>query len=99
MIDFPIPQIAQELRLAQGQVAATVSLLDDGAAVNGSFVPQLWVNPLVDPTPANPEPGSYRRDGLTTPSPSPSNGVTNRHKAHIQGRAGSRGLYPGSARR
>jgi len=25
MIDFPIPQIAQELRLAQGQVAATVS--------------------------------------------------------------------------
>ena len=70
MIDFPIPQIAQELRLAQGQVAATVSLLDDGAAVNGAFVAQLWVNPLVDPTPANPEPGSYRRDGLTTPSPS-----------------------------
>ena len=33
MIDFPIPQIAQELRLAQGQVAATVSLLDDGATV------------------------------------------------------------------
>ena len=33
MVDFPIPQIAQELRLAQGQVAATVSLLDDGATV------------------------------------------------------------------
>ena len=33
MIDFQIPQIAQELRLAQGQVAATVSLLDDGATV------------------------------------------------------------------
>ena len=29
MIDFPIPQIAQELRLAQGQVAATVSKLVD----------------------------------------------------------------------
>ena len=38
----------------------------------------------MNPTPANPEPGSYRRDGLTTPGPCPSNGVTNRHKAHIQ---------------
>ena len=33
MIDFAIPQIAQELRMAQYQVAATVSLLDDGATV------------------------------------------------------------------
>ncbi|MDA0263141.1 MAG: Tex family protein [Chloroflexi bacterium] len=33
MIDLAIPQIAQELRLAQGQVAATVNLLDDGATV------------------------------------------------------------------
>jgi len=33
MIDTAIPQIAQELKLAQGQVAATVSLLDDGASV------------------------------------------------------------------
>ena len=33
MIDTAIPQIAQELKLAQGQVAATVNLLDDGASV------------------------------------------------------------------
>ena len=33
MIDFAIPQIAKELRMGQGQVAATVSLLDDGATV------------------------------------------------------------------
>ena len=33
MIDFEIPQIAQELRMGQGQVAATVSLLDGGATV------------------------------------------------------------------
>jgi uncharacterized protein len=33
MIDFAIHQIAQELRMGRGQVAATVSLLDDGATV------------------------------------------------------------------
>ena len=33
MIDTAIPQIAQELKLAQCQVAATVNLLDDGASV------------------------------------------------------------------
>jgi|GEM_PF-3883677 len=33
MIDVAIPQIAQELRLARGQVAATVGLLDDGGTV------------------------------------------------------------------
>ena len=33
MVDFAISQIAQELRMSQGQVAATVSLLDDGATV------------------------------------------------------------------
>ena len=33
MIDFAIPLIAQELRMDQDQVAATVSLLDDGATV------------------------------------------------------------------
>ena len=33
MIDTAIPQITQELKLAQGQVAATVNLLDDGASV------------------------------------------------------------------
>lgn len=33
MIDTAIPQIAQELKLAQGQVAATVNLLADGASV------------------------------------------------------------------
>ena len=33
MIDTAIPQISQELKLAQGQVAATVNLLDDGASV------------------------------------------------------------------
>ena len=33
MIDTAIPQIAQELKLAQGHVAATVNLLDDGASV------------------------------------------------------------------
>ena len=33
MIDTAIPQIAQELKLAQGQVAATVNLLNDGASV------------------------------------------------------------------
>ena len=33
MIDFAIPVIAKELRMGQGQVAATVSLLDDGATV------------------------------------------------------------------
>ena len=33
MIDFEMPQIAQALRMGQGQVAATVSLLDGGATV------------------------------------------------------------------
>ena len=33
MIDVAIPRIAQELHLTQGQVQATVGLLDDGAAV------------------------------------------------------------------
>ena len=33
MIDVAIPQIAQELRLARGQVAATVGLLDGGGTV------------------------------------------------------------------
>jgi len=33
MIDVAIPQIAQELHLTQGQVQATVGLLDDGATV------------------------------------------------------------------
>ena len=33
MIDLAIAQIAQELRLGQSQVSATVSLLDDGATV------------------------------------------------------------------
>ncbi|NQW22058.1 MAG: RNA-binding transcriptional accessory protein [SAR202 cluster bacterium] len=33
MIDIAIPQIAQELKLGRGQVAATVGLLDDGATV------------------------------------------------------------------
>ena len=33
MIDFTIPQISLELGIGQGQVAATVSLLDDGATV------------------------------------------------------------------
>ena len=33
MVDFAISQIAQELRMSQGQVAATLSLLDDGATV------------------------------------------------------------------
>ena len=33
MIDVAIPQIAQELHLAQGQVQATVGLLNDGATV------------------------------------------------------------------
>ena len=33
MIDVAIHQIAQELRLARGQVAATVGLLDDGGTV------------------------------------------------------------------
>ena len=33
MIDVAIPKIAQELRLARGQVAATVGLLDDGGTV------------------------------------------------------------------
>jgi uncharacterized protein len=33
MIDTAIPQITQELKLAQGQVSATVNLLDDGATV------------------------------------------------------------------
>ena len=33
MIDTAIPQITQELKLAQGQVAATVNLLDYGASV------------------------------------------------------------------
>ena len=33
MIDTAIPQIAQELKLAQGQVSATVNLLDHGATV------------------------------------------------------------------
>ena len=33
MIDTAIPQITQELKLSQGQVAATVNLLDDGASV------------------------------------------------------------------
>ena len=33
MIDVAIPQIALELRLTQGQVQATVGLLDDGATV------------------------------------------------------------------
>ena len=54
--------------------------------------PNRRVNPLVNPPPANPEPGSFRRDGLTTPGPSPSNRVTNRHKVHIQGRAASTGI-------
>jgi uncharacterized protein len=34
MIDIAIPQIAQELQLARGQVAATVGLLDDGGTVH-----------------------------------------------------------------
>ena len=33
MIDTAILQIAQDLKLSQGQVAATVNLLDDGASV------------------------------------------------------------------
>ena len=33
MIDVAILQIAQELHLAQGQVQATVGLLNDGATV------------------------------------------------------------------
>ena len=33
MIDFAIPLIAQELRMGQDQVEATVSLLDDGGTV------------------------------------------------------------------
>ena len=33
MIDIAIPQIAQELKLGRGQVAATVGLLDDGGTV------------------------------------------------------------------
>ena len=33
MIDFTIPQISLELGIGQGQVAATVLLLDDGATV------------------------------------------------------------------
>ncbi len=45
---------------------------------------EFWVDPFVDPSSANPKSESDGSDGLPVAIPRHQNGVTNRHKIHVQ---------------